>query len=235
MAGRSADRRGLTAVMATETIGSNERSFERQAAMARIDSPTVSKEPPAIPEPLREAAIALFAEYGYAATGIRDIARRSGMSSAAMYHYFGSKQDLLFELMHDIMVRLLAKARDALDGIEGPEARIAALVDFQIRLTADHNPAGMTVNENELRSLEDANRQLIAGLRDEYEHLWRDAIVEGVAQGVFDVPDAKLASFAAIGMCNAVPRWYAPSGSLPPGRIAEIYTQLVMNMLRGGA
>lgn len=202
--------------------------------MAKNQTALAEKEAPAIPEPLRDAALTLFAEYGYAATGIRDIARRSGMSSAAMYHYFGSKQDLLFELMHGIMVRLLRVAREAIDGVEGPEARIAALVDCHIQLIANHNP-GTTVNENELRALDDANRAVIAGMRDEYEHLWRDEIADGIARGLFDVPDARLASFAAISMCTSVPKWYSPSGSLSPDQIARIYVALIMNMLRGPA
>ncbi len=201
--------------------------------MASGQAETTAKATPTIPEPLREAALTLFAEQGYAATGIRDIARRSGMSSAAMYHYFGSKQDLLFELMHGIMVRLLDVAHEAIAGVEGPEARIAALVRCHIQLIANHNP-GTTVNENELRSLDEPNRGVIAGMRDTYEHLWRDEIARGIAAGIFHVPDARLASFAAIGMCTSVPKWYAPSGPFSPDQIAEIYITLIMNMLHGG-
>lgn len=201
--------------------------------MSKTQTAVAEKATPNIPEPLREAALTLFAEYGYAATGIRDIARRSGMSSAAMYHYFGSKQDLLFELMQQIMVNLVRISRAALEGVEGPEARIAALVTCHIERIANHN-AGTTVNENELRSLEEPNRAAIAAMRDEYEHLWRDAIADGIASGIFHVPDARLASFAAIGMCTSVPKWYSPSGSLTPEQIARVYVELIMNMLRGG-
>lgn len=195
---------------------------------------TPAKTGPAIPEPLRHAALNLFAEQGYAATGIRDIARRSGMSSAAMYHYFGSKQDLLFELMHDIMVHLLDVAAQALEGAEGPEARIAALVRCHIRLIANRNP-DTTVNENELRSLEPANRRAITDMRDTYERLWRDAIAHGIAEGAFQVSDARLASFAAISMCTSVPKWFSPQGPLAPDQIADVYVSLILNMLRGGA
>lgn len=200
--------------------------------MPKTEAVVIEKAPPAIPEPLREAALTLFAEYGYAATGIRDIARRSGMSSAAMYHYFGSKQDLLFELMHQIMVNLLKISRAALEGVEGPEARIATLVRCHIERIANHN-AGTTVNENELRSLEEPNRTAIAAMRDEYEHLWRDEIADGIARGLFHVPNARLASFAAIGMCTSVPKWYSPAGSLTPDQIATVYVELILNMLHG--
>jgi AcrR family transcriptional regulator len=218
--------------MAAQREGKSFMADVTPGAAAPDESP--AKANPAIPEPLRDAALTLFAEQGYAATGIRDIARRSGMSSAAMYHYFGSKQDLLFALMHDIMVHLLAVAEQALDGAEGPDARIAALVRCHIRLIANHNP-DTTVNENELRSLEPANRRAIADMRDAYEHLWRDAIARGIAEGTFQVPDARLASFAAISMCTSVPKWYAPTGSLSPDQIADAYVILILNMLRGGA
>ncbi|AZO07998.1 TetR/AcrR family transcriptional regulator [Mesorhizobium sp. M3A.F.Ca.ET.080.04.2.1] len=81
--------------------------------MARFQ--TAKKAPPPLPAELRDAAIALFAEFGYAATGIREIARRTGLSSAAMYHYLRSKQDLLFELMYDSMQDQFSVARAALE------------------------------------------------------------------------------------------------------------------------
>jgi AcrR family transcriptional regulator len=192
-----------------------------------------SKILPKLPPSLRDAALALFAEFGYGATGIRDIARRTGMSSAAMYHYFGSKQDLLFELMHSIMVLQLEVTGAALQGVQGPEARIAALARTHVLLIASHILETF-VNENEIRSLEGANRRKIVAMRDEYEDYWREAITQGVADGVFKVSDIKLASFAAIAMCTSVSRWYSRTGPMAPEQIAQTYADFILSMLRGG-
>ena len=43
---------------------------------------------------IRRAAVSLFAERGFAATGIRDVGRAAGLNSATLYHY-DSNGDLL--------------------------------------------------------------------------------------------------------------------------------------------
>ena len=50
-------------------------------------------------ERVRRAALELFAERGFHGTGIRQLAERAGLSSASLYHYMGTKEDLLVELM----------------------------------------------------------------------------------------------------------------------------------------
>lgn len=199
--------------------------------MARFQT-TAKKIRPPLPAELREAAIALFAELGYAATGIREIARRTGLSSAAMYHYLNSKQDLLFELMYDSMQDQFEVSRAAFESADTPEARIKALAISHVRLTADRKLEAL-VTENEVRSLAGENRDEIVALRDQYAALWRDTISEGVAQGKFHVADVKLASFAAIEMCTSVSKWYAKDGAQSSEHIAQVYADFVLDMLRG--
>ena len=83
-----------------------------------------------------EAAIRVFAEHGYHGTTTRELAQRSGLSVPGVYHYYPSKQDILFDLMTVIIDE---RSGDLLsDAIrEHPEARTlnvhAQLLD---RLTA---------------------------------------------------------------------------------------------------
>ena len=54
---------------------------------------------------IMEAALKLFAAKGFEATGIREIAEAVNLSSAALYHYIGTKDDLLFKIMSDSLQR----------------------------------------------------------------------------------------------------------------------------------
>ena len=54
---------------------------------------------------IMEAALKLFAAKGFEATGIREIAESVNLSSAALYHYIGTKDDLLFKIMSDSLQR----------------------------------------------------------------------------------------------------------------------------------
>src|SRR5260370_41779742 len=60
-------------------------------------------------EKILDAAVHLFAEYGYNAATMRDIARMAGIQAASIYYHYASKQALLVEIMDTHMQRLDAK------------------------------------------------------------------------------------------------------------------------------
>jgi AcrR family transcriptional regulator len=55
---------------------------------------------------LRELALQLFAEQGYEKTSLREIAERLGVTKAALYYYFKSKEDIVASLVEDYMAEL---------------------------------------------------------------------------------------------------------------------------------
>src|ERR1700709_1880993 len=68
-----------------------------------------------VPERLARVFVELFAEYGYAQTSVQQIVDAAGVTKGALYHYFKSKDDLLF----DIYDRILSLQRQHLDDIVG--------------------------------------------------------------------------------------------------------------------
>src|SRR5215472_9332574 len=58
-----------------------------------------------------EGAAAVFCEKGYDGASMRDIARATGMSLAGMYHYFGSKERLLYLIQKDTFTTILSRLR----------------------------------------------------------------------------------------------------------------------------
>jgi AcrR family transcriptional regulator len=84
---------------------------------------------------LRAAARQVFAEKGYAASGLADIAKQAGVSKTLMYHYFPSGRPELFIAVHrDLQQQLVRAVRFALGTPLAPERRlhrmIAAIFDF---------------------------------------------------------------------------------------------------------
>jgi AcrR family transcriptional regulator len=75
-------------------------------------------------ERIIEAAVELFSERGYAASGVDEIARRAGIEKAALYWHFGSKEGLL------------AMVLDRMDAqiVEGIVKRVSAVADSEQRL-----------------------------------------------------------------------------------------------------
>ncbi|HET7173863.1 MAG TPA: TetR/AcrR family transcriptional regulator [Nocardioidaceae bacterium] len=179
---------------------------------------------------IQSSALSLIATQGFAATGIRQIADGAGISVASLYHYMGTKEDLLERMMRDSMQSLLSSAQDAVEAASNPPAQLARLVDVHVRKHARDNMLSL-VADTELRSLSPDRRREIVKLRDAYESVWASVISAGASSGVFKVPDVKLAIFAILGMCTGVVYWYSPDGRLSLDDISAAYVSMALSLL----
>ncbi len=168
---------------------------------------------------LRDAALKLFARHGFAAVSMRQIAAEVGVQAGALYLYIPDKQALLFELMRDHLEHLLADYTPP----DGPAmAALEGLVRHHIRYHLDR-PDLVFIAYMELRNLSEENFATIAALRGQYETQLEDILKRGQAEGVFDVPDTKLATMAIIAMLTGVTTWYREGGRLDRETIEGIY------------
>jgi AcrR family transcriptional regulator len=163
-----------------------------------------------------QAALQLFAAKGFEATGIRDIADRAGISTAALYHYMGSKDELLIDFMLVSMTQLTQVAREAL----------GAHVGFHVL-----DPQRSLVADDELRALSEDFFARVMRLRDGYERLWAGTLERGLRSGVFRFSDARITRLALLEMCNGVARWYSDQGPMRPVQIADAFTDLALAMV----
>jgi AcrR family transcriptional regulator len=179
---------------------------------------------------IEAAALQLFAAKGFEATGIRDIADRAGVSTAALYHYMGSKDELLVAFMVESMTELIRAARAALDGCEDPAEQLAALVRTHVGFhTLDAQRS--LVADDELRAVSDVAFTKVMQLRDGYERLWAETLDRGARSGEFSFSDARITRLALLEMCNGVARWYSDRGPKSPAEIAECFTDLALAMV----
>lgn len=181
---------------------------------------------------VRTAALELFAERGFHGTGIRDLAQRAGLSTATLYHYMGTKEDLLAEIMRDSMT-LLIRAAEQTGAHGAPTERITRLVQIHV-LAHAARPLHTRVADDELRALSPALRAEITGLRDAYETFWRAAITDGVTAGEFRVREPGVARLALLEMCSGVARWYQPHGPLSVQELAARYVEMALGLLTAG-
>lgn len=179
---------------------------------------------------IHDAALQLFAAKGFFATGIRDIADRVGVTTAALYHYMGSKDELLIEIMVSSMTQLIRTAQESLATADEPAAELAALVRAHVGYHA-LDPLRSMVNDDELRAVSGEPRARIMELRDSYEVLWARTIEHGLQSGVFDIADAKITRLALLEMCNGVDRWFSSAGPMGPGEVADAFADLALAMV----
>ena len=180
---------------------------------------------------VREAALKLFAQHGYAAVSMRQIAAQVGVQAGALYLYTPDKQTLLFQLMRDHMEEVLqAWADQTKEG--SPLERLETFARFHIQFHLDR-PDAVFIAYMELRNLEPENFAIIEGLRRAYENELGAILQDGHDSDDFRVPDIKLATMAIIVMLTGVNTWYREDGRLSRERVERIYWNMVRRAVRG--
>ncbi|MEU2390103.1 TetR/AcrR family transcriptional regulator [Streptomyces sp. NPDC007369] len=176
------------------------------------------------------AAVEAFAERGYHATTTRDIAGRAGMSPAALYIHYKTKEELLHRISrigHD-------KALDILEtAAAGPGSaadRLGAAVRSFVLWHAAHHTTARVV-QYELEALAPEHRSEIVALRRQSDAVVRRILTDGVKAGEFQVPDVPGTTLAVLSLCIDVARWFSAAGRRTPEEVGELYAGLVLRMV----
>ena len=177
-------------------------------------------------ESILDAAVQLFAEYGYHAAPLRDIARIAGIQAASIYHHYPSKQALLVEIMETYMQCLNDNTRRIIREYRNPLQQLHEVIANHIRLHTTYK-AEFFIIDTEIRSLEEESRPHILDLRHTYETLLQEVLRKGMEQGIFRHCDVKVTSYAIIAMCTQVAAWFRPEGRLSVQQVITIYRQLI--------
>lgn len=173
---------------------------------------------------VREAALRLFAKGGYAAVSMRAIAAEVGVQAGALYNYTPDKQTLLFDLMQAHMSELLAEMPAA--DLEAPLAALEAFVAFHIGFHKDRSDE-IFIAYMELRNLSAENFAEVESMRRGYEDRLQQMLQDGVAAGVFQVGDTKIATLAIIAMLTGVNTWFREGGRLSLEEVSAQYWDMV--------
>ncbi len=171
---------------------------------------------------IRKAALRLFAERGYNAVSMRDLADAVGMRQGGLYNHFEGKQVLLSDLMETHMVGLLEALDTAMAGISGTRARLEAFVRHHVSHHLNY-PDDVFLAYMEVRSLDSDNRARIIALRNRYEHVLRKILEDGCTEGLFRIGDAAVHARMLLAMMTGVTVWYRDSGRLSRDEVVELY------------
>ncbi|MEV6712524.1 TetR/AcrR family transcriptional regulator [Lentzea sp. NPDC051208] len=184
-----------------------------------------------VPERLIDAATRLFADKGYERVAVQEIVEHAGVTKGAMYHYFGSKDDLL----HEIYGRLLRLQTEHLEKIASSTGPVAerlreAAVDVIVTSVDDFDAAKVFFRS--MNHLSEEKQREVRAERRRYHEKFRGLIEEGQRNGTFrdDVP-ADVATYYFFGSLHQLGTWYRPDGDIPAGRLAEHYADLLIHSL----
>jgi AcrR family transcriptional regulator len=180
---------------------------------------------------LRTAA-RLFATRGYERTSITDLVEACELSRGALYHYFDSKEAILFALLDSLVRSLLAHLEQAVASggvpLEKFERVIVAFVEHNAQ-----SPEEQIVLLNDLGALKtEEQRQIVQTERKIVE-------IIGTVLNSIDVTKkmnrktARIYTMMLFGMINYTYTWYDPKGPIKPKEFARLSADLFLNGFMG--
>lgn len=173
---------------------------------------------------LHEAAAA-FNRQGFHGTSLNEIAKKLGVTKAALYTYVPSKEDLLYFCHDSAMDGAFASLQHARDqGGSGLQKLRNTLQAYLERMLTDGAGFVVLLEENALKP---AHAKAIIKRRDEFERAMRSFVTEGIRDGSIVPCNEKLAVFSALGALNWVRKWYSPEGEWSGEQLALALSQLI--------
>ena len=187
------------------------------------------------------SAAALFANQGYTATSMNEVAAACGVSKAGLYHYYRDKRELLFQITVGHVARLEQFVAEVMGDASNANAddRLRALILRFVREYANAQNEHRVLTED-VRFLDEAERVQVQEPQRRVVAAFADAIAAvrpNLARNELDRPLTML----LFGMINWMFTWLRPDGSLTHEQMAPLVADLFFGGLaavrkpRGGA
>ena len=187
-------------------------------AMSRPKSPKKIKE-------IHGVVARLFAHRGYHHTSLREIARELGMNQSSLYHYFTSKEDVLFRLMNDAMDDVLERLEEICASALSAEDTLKRVLHSYIRSYAGDQER-LILLVNEMNSLTETNRLILVEKQRQYVQLIKSILKELVDENKMKEIDASVATFAFFGMVHYTIKWYHEDGPITLDELAKLFVEI---------
>jgi TetR/AcrR family transcriptional regulator, cholesterol catabolism regulator len=173
---------------------------------------------------IREAAARLFAEKGFEKTTTREISGYAGISNAALYYYFDSKEEILYQILDETMSTGLQLISEIAESQMDIKAKLACILRTHAASAVDFHKMKLLVHD--LKYLDSVHLDLIRGRQRKYVNELISVLQEVRRKGMMRPLDPKACAFAFFGMVSWAYRWYDPAGTIRPSKLAKIFSEI---------
>jgi AcrR family transcriptional regulator len=172
-------------------------------------------------------ATELFAQRGFGATSLDDIAEALGVTQGALYYHIKNKEEILRVIYLTVLSVSEEPLRRITESDVPPSQKLRRAIEHHVAVAADRSPA-MTVFYRERHHLTGPFAKEITLRQKAYEGYFERIIQDGQANGAFSSRvDPKIGTFGLLGMCNWLSQWYKSGGQYTPQQIAEMFAYMV--------
>ncbi|GAB3477534.1 TetR/AcrR family transcriptional regulator [Nocardiopsis coralliicola] len=178
---------------------------------------------------LLATAAEVFAERGYKATTVREIADAAGMLGGSLYYHFDSKESMVDEVLTGFLTELWTSYDRITAAGEGERETLAALVTASFRALDRHRSA-VVIYQNETKHLGASERfAYLDAYQERFRDMWVGLLTAGVERGVFrpDLDAPVVYRFIRDTVWLAA-SWYRPGGRLTADEVADQYLALIL-------
>ena len=172
-------------------------------------------------------ACGLFARQGYMRASIADLADACKLSRGALYHYFDSKEAILFAILDAHIHEMIADVEAAMAGkaatLEQFRAAIQAIVALNARSSDEQR-----VILNDLSFLGETEQDAIKALERQLVDTVSELLVKLDKEGKIVRRTKKIYSMMLFGILNFSHTWYDPKGGVDPGEFADMVVDLFL-------
>jgi AcrR family transcriptional regulator len=174
-------------------------------------------------EAIIDTSASIFAQRGYHATGITELCTANDLGKGSLYHYIGSKEELLAAIHDRVMDEVMAGAERVAQAGGSPSQQLAMLGDELLDVIHRY-PDHVWVFLHEFPALtgERAER------RREYERRVEAVLQAGVDSAEFRQLDPRLTAMAWFGMHNYTYLWLKAGGPLSARDVARPFAEIFM-------
>jgi len=174
-----------------------------------------------------DASAGVFARRGYHATSTAELCTANDLGKGALYHYIGSKEELLAAIHDRVMDEVMAGADRVQAAGGSPSVQLAMLGDELLDVIHRY-PDHVWVFLHEFPALTGHRAEQFRGRRREYERRVETVLRAGVDAGEFRELDPRLTAMAWLGMHNYTYLWLKPGGRLSARDVAKPFAEIFM-------
>ncbi len=180
---------------------------------------------------IAKAAAKLFNEKGFLETSMDDISAAARLSKGGIYHYFSSKNEMLYFICANFMGLLLNGLEQELEKIRENYAKIEFIISRHIEFYTKYiAEAKTTIHEGHL--LPSGYFKVIGEQQMQYYRIVSD-VLSDYFDGRISEDELKVLTFILFGTCNGIYFWYDPKGSMTPAELSGIIINVLCKGLRG--
>ena len=175
-----------------------------------------------------KVATSLFASNGFEATSVRKIAAESGLSVPGMFHYFATKEEILYEIIFNFLEDVYNKFTEIIESDVDPLKKLELLCIYYVqKYTAQQEE--LVILNSEGKSLTPKHQKKVIKKQRDFVEAIGKVLNELAGKNITKPINQRVLTFLFSGMVHWTSKWYDKKGEVTPEKLGEIVSEVFLH------